>query len=76
MNITHDMDDTKQTTIKEPKSHDSTKIVKYLKEHFGEEAVFDKSSKTIYLCNNDILKSEKFLELMLKYKFFIQPSLI
>lgn len=75
MNITHDMDDTKQTTIKEPKSHDSTKIVKFLKEHFGELCNYDKQSKTVYLCDNSVLADAKFIEFLTKWKVFVQPSL-
>lgn len=75
MNITNDFEDTRQTTIKEPKTHDSTKIVAFLKENWGELCNYDKVSKTIYLCDNSILGEPKFIELLKKWKVFIQPSL-
>lgn len=75
MNITEEGKDTKQTTIKKPEQRDSTKIVKYLKEHFGELCNYDYESKTIYLCDNDVLGTPAFIELLKKYKVFIQPSL-
>lgn len=67
--------DTRQKSIKEPKSHDSTKIVKYLKDNFGELCNYDKSSKIVYICDNSILGDKKFIEFLTKYKVFIQPSL-
>lgn len=78
MNIHKDLDggeNTKQRTIKEPKKHDSTKIVAYLKQHWGEYANYEKETKTVFLCDNSILGQPAFVELMKKYKFFIQPSL-
>jgi hypothetical protein len=70
-----EIEDTKQRTIKEPKKHDSTKIVAYLKQHWGEYANYEKETKTVFLCDNSILGQPAFVELMKKYKFFIQPSL-
>lgn len=76
-NITKESEefDTKEKTIREPKTHDSTKIVKYLKENFGEMCNYDKATKTVYLCDNNILADEKFTEFLKKWKVFIQPSL-
>ena len=75
MNITHDQEDTREKTIKEPKKYDSTLIAAYIKKHWGELANYDKLEKTVYLCDNSILGQPAFIELLKKYKMFIQPSL-
>jgi hypothetical protein len=77
MNLTKESEelDTREKTIKEPKTHDSTKIVKYLKENFGELCNYDKTTKTIYLCDNNVLAEPKFIEFLKKYRVYIQPSL-
>ncbi len=75
MNIT-DEQDTREKSIKEPKVHDSTKIAKYCKENWGELVNWDKKEKTLYLCDNSILGTPEFIELLKRYKLFIQPSLI
>lgn len=77
MNITNDFEeiDTREKTIKDPTTHDSTKIAKFLKENWGELCNYDKKYKTVYLCDNSILGQPKFIEFLTKYKVFIQPSL-
>lgn len=75
MNISHDFDETKEKTIREPKQHDSKKITAYLKQHFGEFATYDKKEKTVYLCDNSLLSESAFIEFLKKWKVFVQPSL-
>lgn len=68
-------EDGKQKSIKEPKNNDYKKISDYLKEHFGELCSYDKKEKIVYLCDNNILGTPEFIELLKKYKFYVQPSL-
>lgn len=78
MNLTKEskeLEDTREKSLKEVKVHDSTKIVKYLKENFGELCNYDKKEKIVYICDNSILGTPAFIEFLKKYKVFIQPSL-
>jgi len=74
-NITKEGEDSREKTIKEPKTHNSTEITAYLKKNFGELVNYDKKEKTIYLCDNSLLGTKEFVELLKKWKVFVQPSL-
>lgn len=71
-NITKETEDITPKTVK---FKDKKWINAYLKEHFGEEVNFDYEEKTLKLCNNEIINHPKFISLLCKFKFFIQPSL-
>lgn len=76
-NITKESEeiDTREKSIKEPKTLGSTEIVKYLKLHWGELCNYDKKEKTIYLCDNSILADPAFISLLKRWKVYVQPSL-
>jgi len=67
--------ESEEITPKLVKYKDKKWINAYLKEHFGEEVNFDYEEKTLKLCNNEILSHPKFITLLTKFKFFVQPSL-
>ena len=73
-NITQEQD-TKEKSIKTPKMHDSTKIAQYCKQHWGELVNWNKKEQTLYLCDNSIMGTPEFTELLKKWRIYIQPSL-
>ncbi len=63
------------SNIVDKKKPKAPEIKEYLRKHFKEECNYNATENTIYLCNNDIIAEEAFIDMLKKWKVFVQPSM-
>jgi hypothetical protein len=66
MTITHDLDN---------KKYDKQELKEFINEHFNGICSYDSVANIVYICDNNIMTSPKFIEMLGKWKFYIQPAL-
>ena len=66
MTITHDTQN---------KVFDKEEVNAFVKKHFNGVCTYDSVANVVYICDNKIMTDPKFIELLSKWKVFIQPSL-
>lgn len=81
--ITHDFDDggivrvkSKKMKKKEEPSDTDREITKYLELHFGESCTYNWRDGAVYIYDNSIIGSSKYVEFLKNYRVVTQPSLL
>lgn len=75
MNITNEFDDITYVTTDKLKLIDKREIEAILKENFGENCTYNRKENTIYVCDNQLIDHPAFIQILSKFKVYIQPSL-
>ena len=66
MTITHDM---------ENKVFDKKEVKSFVEENFKGVCNYDSVANVVYICDNKVMTDPKFIEMLNKWKVYIQPAL-
>lgn len=66
MAITHDT---------ESKIFNRKEVDEFIKKHLNGLCTYDSVANVVYICDNIVMTNPKFIELLSKWKVFIQPAL-